>query len=700
MSQPLTVSSVSKTIAVTRLISNGLHWMSFHFGVPVITATCGLVLISFPSQVGAQAPTPDLSSMSLDSLSNAEITSVSRKEEKISDAAAAVYVITGEDIRRSGVTSIAEALRLVPGLDVAQIDANKWAITSRGFNERFADKMLVLIDGRTVYTPLTSGVYWDIQDLMLEDIERIEVIRGPGATLWGANAVNGIVNIISKKAKDTQGGLVDAVGGSQEGGSTAGRYGGTLGPHGFYRVFTKYLNQAPYTDALGHPAADGWNLLHGGFRSDWDLSSRDELTVQGDIYKGNAGQTVEGLISLAPPVSGTFNDRTNMSGGNLLGRWTHTSSERFDTSLQAYFESADRSEPAVLGEFRHTIDLELVQHYTIGSRHELIWGADYRYATDRTVGSLNMSFNPESRSTNLFGGFIQDEITVVPDRLRITAGIKLEHNSYSGFAPQPNVRVLWKIHPQFSIWAAISRASESSSRTDSDIRVNESAFVDANGVTNLVSSFGTKHLLPENVVAYELGQRGQISKWLAFDISTFYNRYTNRHTQEPGAAFFEDIPAPPHIVLPTLTESKISGESHGLEVASRIRATSHWTLIPAYTLFEIHLHAAPGSQDTSTAPTSEGSSPRHEFQIRSELNLPHRLEIDTGVYYVGRLPGPPVPSYTRVDARFGWRASERAEISMGIQNALTPRHFEFGSGDFVNATQIGRNIYGKFTWRF
>jgi iron complex outermembrane receptor protein len=406
-----------------------------------------------------------------------------------------------------------------------------------------------------------------------------------------------------------------------------------------------------------------------------------------------------GLLSLSPPVNGTFNDRTNVSGGNLLGRWNRVSSERFDTSVQAYFEVADRSQGGVLGEFRHTIDIELVQHFAQGPHHDFVWGADYRFASDRTVGSLNISFNPASRSTNLYGAFVQDEITLIPDKLHVTAGAKLEHNYYSGFAIQPNIRALWTVRPQFAIWAAISRAAENSSRFDADIRTNNDAFLDSNGVLNVQSNFGTHHLPSENVLAFELGQRGQISRWLTFDIDAFYNRYSNRHTHEPEAPFFEDDPAPFHLILPAVTFSRISGETHGLEVDARLRPASFWKLVFGYTLFEIHLHAK-DSLDFETAPESEGSSPRHEFQVRSELNLPHRFEFDVATYYVGKLVGPQIPSYTRVDARLGWRPRDFLELSAGAQNLLTPRHFEFGSGDLVQATQVGRSVYGKAVWRF
>ena len=529
---------------------------------------CFLLCIPLCTGVFAQRTAPDISGISLETLSNTEITSASRKEEKLSQTAAAAFVITQEDIRRSGSTSIPELLRMVPGLDVAQIDANKWAVTSRGFNQRFADKVLVMIDGRAILTPLSSGVNWDIQDTILEDIDRIEVIRGPGASLWGANAVNGVINIITKNAKDTQGGLATAGGGSQEGETSEFRYGGTAGAGGSYRIFGKYINRDAFMDSSGHEAADSSHILRGGFRADWNLSPGDDLTVQGDLYSGNEGQTVPGLLTLTPPAGGSFtgifNDRTNLSGGNVLGRWHHVSSDRFDTTVQMYGEKDNRNQIGVLGEYRRTLDFELEQHFAAG-RHDLVWGGDYRYAVDNTFGSLNISFNPANRTTNLYGAFLQDEITLIPDRLRIMLGGKLEHNSYSGLAVQPNFRLLWTPQPRSAVWLGISGASENSSRFDADIRVNEDAFVDAKGVLTVVSSFGTNGLPPENVVAYEFGYRALFTEWWAFDLATFYNQYTNRHTHEPGTPFLENSFGVIHQVLPLFTESNLRGETHGLE---------------------------------------------------------------------------------------------------------------------------------------
>ena len=673
-----------------------MQWLPKHRRSSCATAVLSFVIYGWSAFAQASADQA-LMSMSIEELARARVTSVSRKEQTLFQSAAAVFVITQEDIRRSGADSIPELLRLVPGLDVAHMDANKWAITSRGFNERYADKMLVLLDGRALTTPLTSGVYWDIQDTVLEDIDRIEVIRGPGATLWGANAVNGVINIITQNAADTQGCLLSAGGGNQ-GESSEVRCGAKAGKRGAYRIFEKYINRNSFLTASGHDAADDWHNLRAGFRSDWTISNRDDLTVQGDIYKGNEGQTAVGLISLSPPISGSFNDRTNVSGGNLLARWHRASSARFDTTAQVYFDDAERDQLGVLEATRKTVDLDFEQHF-ISARHDLVWGGDFRNSADKTVGSLNISFNPASRTTQLYGAFLQDEITLVPNRLKLTLGSKLEHNYFSGFAPQPNVRLFWEITPRYALWSAISRASENSSRFDADIRQNEDAFVGSDGTINLVSTFGTHKLPPENCAAYELGQRSQVNKRLFIDLAAFYNRYSNRHTDEPGAPFVETDPAPTHVVLPSIVRSHISGETHGFELYAKWNVVNSWTLTSSYSLFETHLHAI-DSQDFSTAPDTEGSSPTQEFQVRSQLDLHRHFEFDTVAYYVGHLAALQVPAYTQIDARLGWKGGESWEFSAGLQNLLTPRHFEFGDGDLDQATQVGRSAYAKLIWKF
>jgi iron complex outermembrane recepter protein len=659
----------------------------------------GILLGSLTIDGKAQQPTPDLGDLSLDSLASMQITSVSRKEQALTEAAGAIFVITKDDIRRSGMSNIAELLRTVPGLDVAEIDANKWSITTRGFGERYPDKTLVLLDGRTLYSPLTSGVTWDVQETMLEDVERIEVIRGPGATLWGANAVNGVVNIITKTAKETQGTLISGTGAIQDRDSGTTRYGGALGSRGYYRVYGKYFNRDGSPHPSGGVAGDGWHDLRGGFRADWNIPDGTKLTVQGDLYRGRVGTTVPGLLSISPPLAGLFVDKTMTTGGNVLGRWTRTS-DHLDTTVQAYFDLANRNESAVLGEFRHTFDLEALARYHRGGRHELIYGGDFRYNADRTVGSLNISYNPASRSTQLYGVFGQDEISLLPNRLKLTLGSKIEHNYYSGFAVQPDFRMTWLSSERTSTWIAISRASESSSRTDSDVRTNDNVSLAADGTITLASSFGTEHLPPENVIAYELGSRWEPDNRLSFDLATFYDHYTNRHTNEPSTPFFEDSPFPRHLVVPNYTASNISGETHGLELLVKGRPTHIWDLSASYTLFEIHLHQSATSLDFGTAPESEGSSPTQQFQIHSLLNLPHKLEFDSALFHVGKLVGPGIKAYTRLDLMAGWQPTSAIELSGGGRNLLQAQHYEFGSGNLVQAEPIGRSAYLKATWRF
>ena len=661
---------------------------------------CASLLVSLTAIAQTQKPTPDLAETSLETLMNIEVTSASKKQEKLSQTAAAIYVITQEDIRRSGATSIPELLRMVPGLDVAHIDANKWAISARGLNEQFADKMLVLIDGRTVYTPLFSGVYWDVQDTLLEDIDRIEVIRGPGATLWGANAVNGVINIITKQAKDTQGSLLTSGGGNQERGFGAVRYGGKLGDRGHYRFFAKYFNRDAFARSSGDNAVDGWNILREGFRTDWKVTDQDSLTIQGDFYNGSAGVEVPGVASLSPPTTGSLDDRTHLVGGNLLGRWHRAFSDRSDTTLQMYYDRADRRD-ILLGEVRHTIDLDFGHHLAVGNRHDILWGLGYRFTGDQTTGSLTFSFNPSSRSDNLYSTFAQDEINLVPARLRLTLGTKLEHNNYSGLEIQPNIRLLWTPHPHHAIWAAVSRAVETPSRFEASGRLNDNVSPGAGGTPVLVVDFGNPRLPAENVLANELGYRAQLSTRFSLDLAAFYNIYRSLHTEEPGVPFVESSPPPAHLVLPEIFDNRMHGETHGTEIAANWNVTSRWSLRIGYTLLQMHLHSDQSTGEPLEGKEVEGENPKHQFHFRSQLNLPHKLEFDTTLHYVSRLSSLGVPGYTRLDSRLGWRPGEHFELGVVGQNLLDTRHPESGSAEhFASVTQVKRSIYGKLTWRF
>src|SRR5438874_1148306 len=530
-----------------------------------------VVALFLGSSVSAQNQgVPDISRMSIEELMNVEVTSVAKRPQRVADAAAAVFVITQEDIRRSGSASIPEALRMVPGLQVARIDENKWAIGSRGFNGRFDNKLLVLIDGRSVYTPLFSGVYWNVQDVMLEDVDRIEVIRGPGATLWGANAVNGVINIISKKAKDTQSAAVTAGAGTEERGSGSVRYGSKIG-NTSYRAYGKYFNWGPSEYPSGMTAHDGWDALRGGFRADWTPAGANSLTLQGDIYRSRFDETLT-VASLSAPYSNTFPNDGKYSGGNILGRWNHTS-ERSSMSLQMYYDNTTISDHSLFGDHQNILDLDFQHGFHVGDSQQFVWGLGYRSIRDKNDSSFTVSLQPNQVTLNQFSTFLQDEISLVDNRLQITLGSKFERNEFTGFEIEPNARLLWNLTPNQSIWTAVSRAVRTPALTEEGLRLNSQVIPPGTPFANptpfpaVVAVFGSHQFNSEDLLAYELGYRVQATKNLSLDIATFYNNYSNLRTAEPGGIYPEPLgsPAPTDIVIPFFAGNKMSGGTYGVE---------------------------------------------------------------------------------------------------------------------------------------
>jgi iron complex outermembrane receptor protein len=661
-------------------------------------ARLGLILLLLNGAGFAQQQ--DLTQLSLEDLMNTKVTSVSKKEQSLSRTAAAIFVISAEDIRRSGATNIPDLLRVVPGVDVAQINANSWAISARGFNHQFSDKLLVLIDGRPVYTPLFGGVYWDTSDVPLEDIERIEVIRGPGATVWGANAVNGVINIITKSAAETQGGLLVAGGGTQELALGTAQYGGKIGKDASYRVFTKYLDHNHFPNLTGQNGEDGWHLSHVGFRTDGSLTQRDSLTVEGDLYGGNEGANFGHIVSIAPPVNANVDGSENLSGGNILSRWSHVFSSRSDTTLQFYFDWYERDGQEI-SDNRDTFDLDFQHHLGLGARHDLIWGADYRHSSDHTVGTIDRAWVPAGRALQLFSTFAQDEIVVKPDRVFLTVGTKLENNYYSGFDVDPSARVAWTRTKRDTLWAAVSRAGRSPSRREDDSDINVAVFSAPGGMPAELTLLGNPHQKSEHVVAYEAGYRAQPASRFSIDVAAFVNSYSDLTTAEPGAPLLEVNPGPPHLVFPLVWGNKMHGTTDGIEVSADWKVNGRWTLSPGYALLQMYLHTDPTSRDTIRLEDTEGSSPRHQAQLRSHLNLPGHFVWDVSAYFVERLPAQGVPSYTRLDTQLSRQLGEGVEFSLVGQNLLRDRHLE--SNDLltsVNSTQIKRSAYAKIAWRF
>jgi iron complex outermembrane receptor protein len=642
-----------------------------------------------------QTPQKDLTTTSIEDLMNMEVTSVSKKEQMLSQVAASIFVITQEEIRRSGATNIPDLLRLVPGLDVAQINGSTWAISARGFNLQFANKLLVLIDGRAVYSPLFGGVNWDTQDVPLEDIERIEVIRGPGGAVWGANAVNGVINIITKKAADTPGMLLAGGGGTQAQGFGTLQYGGKFTRSTNYRIFTSYQNNNHFPDLNGQNADDGWHLLHGGFRADTKLSQNDSLTTQGDMYTGNEGAIIVHSI-FSPPENVNVERLATLSGGNILGRWNHIFSSRCDTMLQFYFDEFHRGGPDVT-DVRDTIDFDLQNHLVLGARQDLIWGAGYRHTVDDTEGTVDETFVPADSAKQLFSLFVQDQITLKPNRAYLYVGTKLEDSYFTGFDLQPSVHLAWTPSAHRTVWAGISRASRTLTRRD----VNIVAALAALPGPAEVALFGNPNMKSEHVIAYEAGYRAQPDNRLSIDFTAFLNTYSGLESTEPLPPFFDPNSVPPRLVYPTSFNNDMHGTTEGFEASVNWKATSRWTLSPGYSFLQMHLHGDPNADDAVLVADTEGSNPRHQAQLRSHFELTHGLAWDANAYFVGRLPAQFVSSYTRLDTQLTWHLAERMELYLVGQNLLRDHHVEFNDTfQSVNSSQMKRSAYAKITWRF
>jgi iron complex outermembrane receptor protein len=627
----------------------------------------------------------DLTSISLEELAQTRVTSVSKEEEPLFQTPAAVYVITAEDIRRSGATSLPEALRLAPGVEVARINSNQWAVGIRGFTSRLSRSELALMDGRSLYTPLFAGTYWEAQDTVLDDIERIEVVRGPGGTLWGANAVNGIVNIITKNSKDTQGGLVYGGGGNQERGFVGARYGGTAGDSGTYRVYGKYFDREPGYHA-SNDNFDGWHMAQGGFRSDWKLPSSDRLTVQGDIYNGRAGERTA-LTSFQPPYQRTVDTPAELSGGNLLARWDH-SLLGSALAVTTYYDRTRRLEPT-FHETRDTFNIDIQDQFGL-ARQKVVWGLGYRLSSGRGQGADTVAFVPPNRTDHIFSLFAQDEIALVKDRLTLSLGTKLERNEYTGFELQPSGRLLWSPGSRQAVWAAVTRAVRTPSRIERDLFLTASV---SPTLPLFAQIAGNDSFTSESVVAYEAGYRVRPADRLSLDLALFYNRYSDLLSIERGPPLAADG----RQILPYRFANMLGGHASGLELSSLAHLTASWAMAAEYSYLSMSLVAQPGSTDATSVPTDE-ASPRHIALIRSSWRLPAGLDADVSFRWVDAVRAQKTPAYSALDARLAWPIVAKLELAVVGQNLLHDHHLEFGGGP--NAVEIPRSLYGEARWRW
>ncbi len=653
---------------------------------------CGFAAPS-DAKAGVAPSLASLTDYSLEQLMNVsvEVSSAARKPQKLEDTAAAVHVITRQDIRRSGMTSLPELLRMVPGMQVAHLDGGTWAISSRGFNAKNSDNLLVMQDGRVLQTPTFTGVYWDAQDVVLEDVERIEVTRGPGGTLWGANAVTGIINIVTLPASATQGGLMSGGAGNSEHQGMV-RYGGEIGETGHFRLYAKDAAQDNFKPASGIEAHDKHDLRSTGFRADWSLPEGNSLTVQGDTYTGSSDHTGT-AVSLVSPYSTPIGYNIDLKGSNLLARWKSALSATDEWALQFYYDTYERRY-FNLGEQRDTYDLDFQHRFLSGERHDIVWGAGYRQTRDRMDNTFTVSYLPASRTDSVASAFFQDEIALQKDSLYLIAGSKFEHNDYTGFEIQPNLRLRWKIDERQTAWAAVSRAVHTPSRTDSDGRVVATVIKPA-ATTFVTRLQGNPAIQSERVLSYEAGYRIQPNEQVQTDVAAFYSEHKNLMTIEREANFAEGA----YTVIPLVFHNRASATTHGLEWSGSWRPTNKWQFKAAWSWLKMNIRRDAGSTDTSIE-SEVGRSPQNQLQFHALHSPTAKVDLGASLYYVDSLPSLNVPAYTRLDARVGWRVQRDLELSLTARNLLDPAHPEFVNTSGPRTSEVPRSIFGAATWRF
>jgi iron complex outermembrane receptor protein len=656
-----------------------------HAALIVLLVLIGLVNRSFAGP--QEDETNALKHLSLTDLANVEVTSASKEPEEIWRTPAAVDVLTQEDIRRSGATSIPEVLRLVPGVQVARINSNQWSVNIRGLGSGFSKSVLVLIDGRSVYTPLYAGVYWDVQNVLLDDVERIEVIRGPGGTIWGSNAVNGVINIITKSAQQTHGTDVSASSGNVDQSRDAVRYGGSVKSVD-YRAYGMGFGRTPEFHSDGNNY-DARQLGQAGFRTDSRLTDRDTLTFQGDVYKGRIGQQVA-IGYYSPPAELTVNGTQDVSGGNLLGRWRRELSDTSDLQVQGYYDRTYRIGP-LLGETRNTFDIDLIHHLVFKQRNEVIWGLGARWSPSdfiQTVATLN--FLPHHQDDSIYSAFVQDQIAVLRNKLWLTVGSKFEHNIFTGWETEPSARLLWTPTSHQTLWASVTRAVRTPSRIDEDMQLSGLAMANPPVFFCICD---TGKFVSETLLGYEAGYRKLVTSRFYVDVAAFHNKYNDLASYGDISISTVSSPPPPYTLYSLRALNGVMGSSNGGEISPDWKATRWMDLKATYSYVSLNLEDKPTKSKTSYVSSYEESSPHNLATAQILFNLPKGFEFDPTYRYVGALPALSVKAYQTADARLGWHFAKKFDLSVTGQNLFQPHHAEFGP------VLVERSAYAEITWR-
>ena len=660
---------------------------------PVILAS--VVCLAARAAVGhAEGRSTDsqnpLKTMTLEQLGKIEVTTVSKEPEEVWDTPAAIYVITQDDIRRSGARNIPEALRLAPGVEVARITSGEYAIGIRGFNSRLSRSVLVLIDGRTVYTTFTAGTYWETQDTLLEDVDRIEVIRGPGGTIWGPNAVNGVINIITKDAADTKGAYAHAGGGNVEQDFGGLRYGRGNGKGLSYRAYVKGFGWAPQYHADGDNY-DDWHSGQGGFRMDWNVNARDSYRLEGDVYGQDFGERVA-PSTYNPPANYDISGDASLYGGNVLWSWRRVQGARRDMQLVAYY-AHDTREELNFGDIRNTVDLDFTDRFAV-ARQDLTWGFTVRasHGNEQNIFS-GLTFTPSTRTDWLYQGFIQDQTTLEPNRLAVVWGAKVLKTNYTGVLAEPSIRLLYTPAGTQALWAAYTHAVRTPADVERDFNLSSFLGDEPNGMPIFARFSANRNFRSEQLNGYEIGYRGLEGKKFYFDIATFYNHYGDLFSEDlVQAPYIETNPAPTHLLIPAEFGNGLVASTDGGEITPDFRPAPWWRLSGSYTLLEMHVKKGTDSKDIGSAPTVQGSSPEQQVLIRNDFDLPKSVSAGLQVRYVSALPGIKVASYWTGDASAVWSLGHHLQLAASGQNLFQPRHVEFNY-DPGPAVAVRRSFY-------
>lgn len=654
------------------------HWVAAAVAASVLSAVAAT----------RPASAQDYADLTLEQLMKIEITSAAKRPESIENTPAAVFVLTDEDIRRMGARSIPEALRMVPGLNVAQITGSSWAISARGFNSRFANKLLVLIDGRTVYTPLFSGVYWDRQDTLLEDVDRIEVIRGPGAALWGANAVNGVINVITKHSRDTQGTYLAAGAGSDDEIRSAVRHGGRLGDGGHYRVYGQAFNEGsrPGTDGVG--GADDWRTARVGFRADLVDRSGDSWHFQGGSFSSVVGDGYIGP-TLTAPYSERLEVDSEVTGSFVLGSWSRELAADNKIELRAYYQSEVFDDPRV-GEERGTLDVEALHRFVVGGRHNIVWGVGGRYSRDDLAESFSVDFEPDSDDQYLVNAFGQDTMQLFGGRVEVTLGTKLEYNSYTGLEVQPNLRALWHLDDRNAVWAGVSRAVRTPSRAENDLDILGIVLPPstAAGLPTAIRFVGDRAVRSEELLALEAGYRWRPLDSVSFDLATFYNFYDRLVTSTAGQPYVSTSGGTTHVVLPLDTANDGEADVYGFELVGNWQPVESLRLQGWYSFLQTDY--------------ALNADPNHQVGVRSLLNLTRTVTLDAAARYVSEIDSNDTDAYAELGIRLAWRPVPNLELAILGQNLLQSERLEFKGDELAGtiSTKAERSVFGSLTLKF